>query len=187
MTKVSGVHHITLITADMDATARFYTEVLGLKLVKQTVNFDDPEAKHFYFGDETGAPGTIITFFEYPDAAPGRVGAGSTHHIAFAVADEEAQMEFKRHLESHGVQVSGPYDRTYFRSIYFRDNNGHILEIATAGPGFAVDEPAEALGARFILPPGHNVRGTLENPRTDRSGAEAQITARPQSNRNLCS
>ena len=172
MLKVSGVHHITLITSDMEGTVEFYTRVLGLRLIKQTVNFDDPTSKHLYFGDETGTPGTVITFFEYPDAAPGRLGAGSTHHIAFAVDDEAAQLEFQKHLESRGVAVSGPYDRTYFRSIYFRDNNGHILEIATRGPGFLVDETAEELGTHLMLPPEQKVRGQTGRPRTEPALAE---------------
>ena len=167
MLKVSGVHHITLITSDMEATVAFYTQTLGLKLIKQTVNFDDPGSKHFYFGDETGTPGTILTFFEYQDAEPGRVGAGSTHHIAFAVADEAEQLQFKEHLQAQGVAVSGPYDRTYFRSIYFRDNNGHILEIATRGPGFLVDESLEELGTHLRLPPEQKVRGRPGRPRTE--------------------
>ncbi len=60
---IRGIHHITLVCADMERTARFYTEVLGLCLVKRTVNFDDPHSKHLYFGDRVGSPGTVITFF----------------------------------------------------------------------------------------------------------------------------
>jgi catechol 2,3-dioxygenase-like lactoylglutathione lyase family enzyme len=150
--KVKGIHHITAICRDMERTTQFYTDVLGMTLVKRTVNFDDPDTKHFYFADEEGRPGTVLTFFEYPHAAPGQVGAGSTHHIALLVEDEAEQDRFQSHLEEHGVRVSGPYDRTYFRSIYFRDPDGHILEIATRGPGFAVDEPPGELGTRMILP-----------------------------------
>ena len=136
----------------MAATVDFYCRILGLKLVKQTVNFDDPDTKHFYFGDDLGRPGTILTFFEYPDAGSGHVGAGSTHHFAFTVADETEQDRFREYLEQEGIQVNGPFDRTYFRSIYFRDPDGHILELATAGPGFDVDEPSDKLGTRLILP-----------------------------------
>jgi glyoxalase family protein len=74
------------------------------------------------------------------------------------VEDEAEQDRFKAHLEQHGVRVSGPFDRTYFRSIYFRDPDGHILEIATRGPGFTVDEPEEELGTRMILPDESKVR-----------------------------
>ena len=69
--KVRGIHHITAICRDMERTTEFYTDVLGMTLVKQTVNYDDPDTKHFYFGDERGRPGTILTFFEYSNAAAG--------------------------------------------------------------------------------------------------------------------
>lgn len=146
------IHHITLICRDMDRTVGFYTEVLGLKLVKQTVNYDDPGTRHFYFGDEEGRPGTVVSFFEYPDAEGGGTGAGSVHHMALEVADAEEQAEWKIRLEQAGVRVSGPYDRTYFRSIYFRDPDGTLIELATRGPGFTVDETLEELGERFIVP-----------------------------------
>lgn len=151
--KIKGVHHITLICTDMDRTIAFYRDLLGLRLIKQTVNFDDPDTKHFYFGDERGTPGTIITFFEYPDAAPGRIGAGSTHHFAFEVTTEEEQLEWQAKLRAAGLQVTPVRDRTYFKSIYFNDPDGHILEIATTGPGFTVDEDLERLGEGMLYPP----------------------------------
>lgn len=150
--KIQGVHHITLICRDMERTIAFYRDLLELRLIKQTVNFDDPQTKHFYFGDETGRPGTIITFFEYQDAAPGRVGAGSTHHFAFEVESDEEQLLWQSKLRSAGVVVTPVRDRKYFKSIYFHDPDGHLLEIATSGPGFAVDEDPEHLGERMILP-----------------------------------
>lgn len=150
--KLSGIHHITLICSDMERTVKFYTEVLGLKLVKRTVNFDDPSAKHFYFGDERGSPGSLVTFFEYPGGAPGRLGIGVTHHLAFIVEDEEEQRRWREGLVAHGVQVTPVIDRKYFKSIYFRDPDGVILEIATRGPGFAVDEDAQHLGEKMIVP-----------------------------------
>jgi glyoxalase family protein len=152
MPELKGIHHVTLICSDMERAVKFYTEVLGLRLIKQTVNLDDPSAKHFYFGDKEGTPGTIITFFEYPDWKGGKLGAGITHHIAFAVEDEDRQLEFKKHLEKHGISVTEQIDRKYFKSLYFRDPDGVILEIATKGPGFAVDEELEHLGKEFIQP-----------------------------------
>ncbi len=148
-----GLHHITLISANIERTTRFYTEVLGLRLVKQTVNFDDPSAKHFYFGNEVGAPGTVITYFEWPHLAPGQIGVGLTHHFALAVADESAQARWLVRLRRYGVEVTTPRPRRYFTSIYFRDPDGVIMEIATQGPGFLVDEPEEALGQQAIVPP----------------------------------
>jgi glyoxalase family protein len=86
----TGLHHITMITGDAQENARFYGDLLGLRLVKKTVNFDQPQAYHLYFGDETGAPGSILTWFEFPGAAKGRAGAGAIHTLQLAVADEAA-------------------------------------------------------------------------------------------------
>ena len=88
--KFTGLHHITMITGDAQENARFYGDLLGLRLVKKTVNFDQPQAYHLYFGDETGAAGSILTWFEFPGAARGRAGAGSIHTLQLAVADEAA-------------------------------------------------------------------------------------------------
>ena len=70
MPTTNGIHHITMICRDMEETTCFYTELLDMRLVKQTVNFDDPSSKHFYFGDEAGSPGTVLTFFENPEGRP---------------------------------------------------------------------------------------------------------------------
>lgn len=148
-----GLHHITLICSNARRTLDFYTRVLGFRLVKKTVNFDDPGAYHLYFGNEIAAPGTLLTFFEWRDLSKGQWGIGTTHHIALIAESEEALLKWKRWLTDHRVKVSGPYDRTYFRSLYFTDPDGVILEIATRGPGWAVDEPPDAIGSTFIPPP----------------------------------
>ena len=150
---LGGLHHITLISANMERTMRFYTGVLGLRLIKQTVNFDDPSAKHLYFGDGVGTPGTVVTYFEWAHLPAGTTGVGLTHHFAFAVEDDEALARWWVRLRHLGVEVTNPRPRRYFTSIYFRDPDEVILEIATRGPGFAVDEPADALGRRDIIPP----------------------------------
>lgn len=137
---ILGLHHITVGAQNAQRTVDFYTGVLGLRMVKKTVNFDDPGSYHLYFGDETGAPGTAITFFEWPTAPRGKPGIGGTHHFAMTVPDRNALLKWKRHLVDLGIKVRGPYDRTYFESIYFEDPDGLIIELATAGPGFAVDE-----------------------------------------------
>jgi glyoxalase family protein len=148
-----GFHHITMVSTDVRRTAGFYGELLGLRLVKKTVNFDDPGAYHLYFGSEDGAPGTILTFFEWPGSRRGGWGVGGIHHLALGVGTQEAQLMWKRRLTDAGVPVSGPYDRGYFQSIYFRDPDGQVLEIATDGPGYAIDEPVEKLGQKLIRPP----------------------------------
>ncbi len=150
---VYGLHHITLVSSDAQRTVDFYTRVLGQRFIKQTVNFDDPGSYHLYFGDANAAPGSAITFFEWPGAPPGRAGIGGTHHFALRVADRDGLLKWKRRLTDLGIAVDGPFDRHYFQSIYFRDPDGVILEIATDGPGFAVDEAPESVGAEFRAPP----------------------------------
>jgi glyoxalase family protein len=150
---ILGLHHITLVSSDAQRTVDFYTRALGLRLVKRTVNFDDPGSYHLYFGDEQGSPGSAITFFEWPRAPRGRPGVGGTHHFALSVTDYDGLLMWKRRLTDLGVAVDGPFDRHYFTSLYFRDPDGAIVELATLGPGFAVDEPREALGAAFRAPP----------------------------------
>ncbi len=155
----SGFHHITLVSGNVRRTLAFYRDLLGIGLVKRTVNFDEPQSYHLYFGDEVGRPGTILTFFEWAGARRGAWGAGGVHHLALGVATPEAQLKWKRRLEDARVPVAGPFDRVWFQSIYFRDPDGQILEIATAGPGYAVDEPADDLGGRIVVPDSSHLRG----------------------------
>jgi glyoxalase family protein len=279
----AGIHHITAIAGDPQRNLDFYTETLGLRLVKRTVNFDDPGSYHFYFGDNIGSPGTIMTFFPWPGArrgargsgqvttvsfavprnsmafwkerlrathviaeeiegrfgsnalrfldadglqlefvesaneessseravrgfaAPtlevrnpekteklltenlgfefvaeennrrcfrgsgsnasaeidlvsseagfGQIAAGTVHHIAFRAADDDEQLKVREQLVARGLNVTPVIDRQYFHSIYFREPNGILFEIATDGPGFLIDEPANALGEALKLPP----------------------------------
>lgn len=102
-----------------------------------------------------GQPGTLITYFERDPATerPVRMGAGQTHHFALAVPDEETQLEWRLKLSKAGYRVSAVMDRVYFKSIYTNDPDGHIVELATAGPGFAVDEDVSELGQNLKLPP----------------------------------
>lgn len=149
---LSGIHHLSAISSDAQRTVNFYTGILGLRLVKQTVNFDDPSSYHLYFADEASGPGAL-SFFVWPGAYRGAYGIGGTHHLAFETASRDTLLQWKRWLVDNGVAVSGPYDRVYFESIYFTDPDGLILEIATRGPGWTVDETAEALGSSVQLPP----------------------------------
>ena len=277
--KLEGVHHVTLITGDAPGNVDFYTRVLGLRLVKKTVNQDDPTVYHLFYADEQGSAGSDITFFEYPGAARGRAGAGMVHTIVWRVASaaaldfwearldgtvrSEESLAFEdpegvrhelrvstvddeplvaRHPEipeehalqgfegvrafatdpdrssglleeTLGFEPRGDYtweargdkrggfyaydaapegrgipgagtvhhvawatnideqdawqkrvaeagyrptpviDRFYFKSIYFREPNGILFELATLGPGFATDEDPEHLGERLSLPP----------------------------------
>lgn len=305
----TGLHHVTAFSGPAARNLDFYTRVLGLRLVKKTVNFDDPGTYHLYYGDETGRPGTILTFFPVAHAAPGRAGigetqetafavprasigwwthrlvaqgvrhealvqvfgeptlrfrdpdgmmlalvgvadagaaptrsggdvppehavrglhgvtlllaeagptaailtdvlglvegaregsatrftgsaglgahvtlravggflpgrpgAGSVHHIAFRAADDAEQAAMAAGLrERHGLVATEQRDRNYFRSVYFREPGGVLFEIATDAPGFAVDEPVEALGQALKLP------GFLEPHRAEIEGVLPKV------------
>lgn len=239
-----GLHHVTALAGDPQRNQDFYTRVAGMRMIKRTVNFDDPAGHHFYFSTGTGSPGTLLTFFYWgrrgalgsgqvagvamrvPRAVPladpdaigiefvespdpsgiqsvtlseadaeptvnflrdvlglktirqeanntrfqlpdrawidvqhtpgmprGKMAAGIVHHVALRVADEATQLEWRRRLIRAGLRVSPVKDRLYFHSIYFREPGGVLLEIATDGPGLAIDEPKDQLGRRLCLPP----------------------------------
>ena len=150
---IQGIHHITLVCADAQRTLDFYTQILGQRLLKQTVNFDDPGSYHLYFGNHTGQPGSVVTFFEWPRAPKGHWGIGGTHHFALTVDSYDGLLKWKRRLTDLGTSVDGPLDRHYFTSIYFHDPDGVIIEIATRGPGWTVDEEANAIGEAYRAPP----------------------------------
>ena len=291
MNKILGLHHITAIAGDAQRNYDFYTKALGFRLVKKTVNFDDPQTYHFYFGDETGNPGTIITFFpwanvrqgingagmateigysiskgsldfwktrfekigisyenrerfnekqiafqdpdglwltlieakqnderkgfetaeikadvaikgfhtviltqnnikataailtevfgykqveqegnlfryqtdavknaamvdllEMPHTQGGINAAGTNHHVAFRVKDEETLMAFREKILARGLHITDKINRDYFFSLYFREPGGVLFEIATDNPGFATDETVENLGSSLQLP-----------------------------------
>ena len=131
--RIAGLHHITLLVADVERSLAFYRNVLGMRLVKQTVNDDDRNARHLIFGDAEARPGTLITCLEYPDLDEGTVGRGSTHHFALAVESEDELAAWRDYLGSRGVAATEVMDRGDFKSIYVRDPDGHIVEIATTG------------------------------------------------------
>ena len=295
---VGGIHHVTAIASDPQRNLDFYAGLLGLRLVKRTVNFDDPGTYHFYFGDETGSPGSLLTFFPWPGAhrgrpgpgqvavcsfailpasigfwiermvrsairyegpeirqigseaervisfqdpdgmlielvgtdsardrpawvqapgispdnairgfhsvtlwvdhnektvqtlidilgfrltaeagstlrlsagdggpgtmvqvrttgafVPGVSGAGTVHHVAWRVPDDAAQLVIRSRVAGAGLDPTPVIDRSYFRSVYFREPAGVLYELATNSPGFTIDEPIERLGERLMLPP----------------------------------
>jgi glyoxalase family protein len=286
--QTSGIHHVTAFVKHAQATVDFYSGVLGLRLVKKTINFDAPEVYHLYFGDESGSPGTIITFFPWATSRQGRIGggqvgtttyvvpvgafqfwqerfarfnipttvtsrfgeqyieavdpdglqleiverdagalstwsfggvpadkaikgfggavlystapdstakvlenvlgldkigedgdygrfqatgelgnlidirltamahgaggAGTVHHIAWRAKDDEDHLQWRKNVEESGLHPTPVVDRQYFNAIYFREEGGILFEIATDPPGFARDEPANALGEKLMLP-----------------------------------
>jgi glyoxalase family protein len=237
---LTGLHHVTCVCSDAQRTTDFYRDELGFTLAKKTVNFDDPHSYHLYFGDESGSPGSLITFFEWPRSGRGRlgrgtlesvglvsptvaaeteledpdglrlrvypgpgaalhdvvafgnpdlyaglvdedapitfappvdetalIGAGITHHIAWRTPDDAEQEAWRERLGTMGLRPTTQQDRKYFRSIYFRMPDGLLLEIATDGPGFFVDEPPTRLGRALALPPWlEPERDTLERELT---------------------
>jgi glyoxalase family protein len=299
--ELGGIHHLTAVSADIRSNYRFYTDTLGMRLVKRSVNQDDVSAYHLFYADAVGSPGTDLTFFDWKmprerrgthsiartylrvtgrptlewwasrlrtqgvqaaplverdgrltldfedpegqrlalvddagqggravawdrspvppehqvrglgpivmsvpalrgtdavltrvmnmrpvreyadpgnaaqqvhvyemggsgphaelhvavqaDLGPARLGAGGVHHVAFRTPDESEYHAWRERLDSHAIPNSGEVDRYYFRSLYFREPNGILFEIATDGPGFAVDEDPATLGEQVALPP----------------------------------
>src|SRR5919112_584029 len=103
--KLDGIHHVTCITGDAPRNVDFYVRVLGLRMAKKTVNQDDPTVYHLFYADDRGSPGADLTFFEYPNARPGRDGAGMIHRIAFRVADAGALVFWAGRLDGEGIVV----------------------------------------------------------------------------------
>src|SRR5450759_5091791 len=219
--QLSGIHHLTAVSADAPGNVKFYTKLLGLRLVKKTVNQDDVSAYQLLYEDGEASAGSELTFFELPTEgeqrirglgpitmtvpelrptdlvltnvmnarqvrdyphpesnhdrvhvyemgeggpaaelhvavrsyiAPAHPGAGGVHHVAFRSPDKDYDAWAER-LRELRIPNSGKVDRYWFRSLYFREPNGILFEIASDGPGFAVDEPLEKLGESLVLPP----------------------------------
>lgn len=156
--KSPGIRHVTTVGSDSGATRRFYVELLGMtEHGDATQGADDRDV--LTFGGASAEPGTLMRVSIVPEAPRGRWGIGGLHHVAFGVDDEAALLRWKRRLTDAGVHVTGPYDRGYFTSLYFVDPGGQILEIATTGPGYTIDEPVDRLGERLLHPPRNIVRG----------------------------
>src|SRR3989440_922215 len=115
--RLEALHHITMITADAQQNVDYYEDVLGLRLVKKTVNFDQPDAYHLYFGDERGTPGSILTWFEFPGASPGRAGAGMIHLLQLGVSSDAALEFWEQRLKARGY----PAERGAAETLRFRD------------------------------------------------------------------
>jgi glyoxalase family protein len=128
--KLEALHHITMITGDAQKNVAFYADTLGLRLVKKTVNFDRPEAYHLYFGDETGAPGSILTWFEFAGAPRGKAGLGTIHTLQLGVAAPAALDFWAERLDRAGY-ASAKTDTT----LRFADDDGLQLELVVADDG----------------------------------------------------
>ena len=139
MRPLNGIHHISAITADATQNVLFYTGVMGLRLVKKTVNQDNPAVYHLFYADEDGSPGADLTFFEYPGLTRGRAGAGMIHRIAFRVASAEALDFWAKRLARHGIESSLEDNR-----LCFDDREGLGLELIaepTGDPPLVAGQP----------------------------------------------
>ncbi len=133
--QLTGLHHITLICADMERTIAFYRDLLGLAVVRDGVSDDDTDSRHVWFGAVDGTPGRLVSFMEYPQLPKAVVGIGAAHHFAVSVESSEELDAWRDYLRNQGVECSEVLDRGAFRSLYLRDPDGHIVEIATRSPG----------------------------------------------------
>lgn len=143
---IRGFDSVTLLHADSAATERLLVGAMGFRKVAE----DGPRTR---YESGAGGSGTFVDLLRDPGAAPGGVAGGSVHHIAFRAADDDAQVEWQRHLFGAGHPTTEVKDRMYFHSIYFREPGGVLFELATDNPGFATDESVDELGTGLRLPP----------------------------------
>lgn len=155
--QIRGLGPITISVPDLKSTEAILTNVMGMQRVREYPSTASDGSKlatavHVYeMGD--GGPAAELHVAVEPGLRPGRTGAGGVHHVAFRVPTFEEYDQWNERLRKLGVATSGPVDRFYFRSLYFREPNGILFELATDGPGFASDEPVEHLGEHLSLPP----------------------------------
>jgi glyoxalase family protein len=173
--KLEGIHHITAITGDAPGNVDFYARVLGLRLVKKTVNQDDPNVYHLFYADELGSPGSDITFFEYPGARRGRAGAGMVHRVLWRVASEEALDFWEERLGSEGVATERAEG-----GLRFSDPEGLDLELIVYDGG---DDPLVAdfpeIPGEYALQGFHGVRAFTANPDPSRPLLEHALAFAP--------
>ncbi len=169
--RLEGIHHVTAITGDAPGNVDFYARVLGLRLVKKTVNQDDPTVYHLFYADERGSAGSDITFFEYPGARPGRAGAGMVNRVVWRVASEAALDFWEERLRGEGVAVSRADGR-----LTFSDPEGLGLELAVVE---TEDEPLVAespeIPAELALQGFEGARAYTSDPEASRAFLEGTL------------
>jgi glyoxalase family protein len=148
--QIRGLGPIVLTVQDLSRTARVLTDIMNMRRVR---DYAAHGAQIHVFAMGEGGPAAELHVLEDKDSAAARQGAGGVHHVAFRTPDETQYHAWTGRLNELGVPNSGEIDRFYFRSLYFREPNGILFEIATDGPGFATDEPMETLGEKLALPP----------------------------------
>ena len=140
-----GFHHVTLTVKNVTPTAAILTDVLGYSLKKQEGNL-------FRFKTDSADNASAVDIIEAPNLARGLGAAGTNHHVAFRVKDENVLMNYREKIEGKGLHITPKIDREYFFSLYFREPGGVLFELATDNPGFTVDEPLNELGTNLKLP-----------------------------------
>jgi glyoxalase family protein len=143
---IRGLHSVTLLLRARAATVAFMTSLLGFEVVDET-------ARRTRLAVGGNSPGHLVDLVESPAAPAAQNGLGTVHHVAFAIAGAEAQLQLRQELIRGGRDVTEVRDRTYFQSIYFREPGGVLFEVATTAPGFTADESLDALGQALKLPP----------------------------------
>ena len=174
--KLEGIHHITCITGDAPGNVEFYVGVLGLRLVKKSVNQDDPTVYHLFYADEKGSAGSDITFFEYPGARRGQAGAGMIHRITWRVGSEEAIDFWEERLRAHGVEPTREDGR-----LRFEDPEGLGLELAvvsTDDPPLVAEHPE--IPAELALQGFDSVRAYSAAPDASRTLLEETLVFEPR-------
>jgi glyoxalase family protein len=168
--RLTSFDHASPVTLNSEVTIRFLGKLLGLKNYFKRKNPDQNDGTIIGLGNKDRPD--FLRYLASPTAPLGEVGTGSVHHIALAVEDEAAQQMILRQLNASGVPNSGVIDRFWFKSLYFRDPDGNLLEITTKGPGYSADEPEDRLGSRLVLAP------WLEPRRDEIEGALSELDAR---------
>jgi glyoxalase family protein len=151
--QIRGLNHVLLSVQQLTPTALVLTEVLGFRQADSYPSPENPSRQIVVFETGPGGFGTEVHVEEMPDQRYGRVGIGGVHHIAFRTPTDEEHRQWRDRVRSHRIGITDVIDRYYFRSLYFREPGQILYEIATDGPGFAVDEDSATLGESLVLPP----------------------------------
>jgi glyoxalase family protein len=174
--RLDGIHHVTAITGDARRNLDFYTGVLGLRLVAKSVNQDEAGFYHLFYGDERGTPGSLITFFEYPGAVPGRAGAGMVHRLVWRVESRDALDFWSARLSAHALpRVEREPDRLLFSDP---EGLGHELTVS-AGPDAPLVASHPEVTAKLALQGLLGVRAYAADPELGRGLLEGILGARP--------